>query len=157
MRLSRDRNENVEGLTEPQQVELTLDGQRVQMFGVKPNRNQSGIYYADEAVDKDLKVRIHVSAGPHEVGVVSRGRRSRSRRLNASRVSRTSTWIGIRACRSRSTPCRSPVRSTPATVTDTPSRRRLFVCKTRPEPPRPRMPARSRSCRPSRGAHSGAQ
>ena len=29
MRLSRDRNENVEGLTEPQQVELTLDGQRV--------------------------------------------------------------------------------------------------------------------------------
>ncbi len=41
IRLSRDRNENVEGLTEPQQVELTLDGQRVQMFGVKPNRNQS--------------------------------------------------------------------------------------------------------------------
>ncbi len=70
IRLSRDRNENVEGLTEPQQVELTLDGQRVQMFGVKPNRNQSGIYYADEAVDKDLNTRIHVSAGPHEVGVV---------------------------------------------------------------------------------------
>ena len=42
MRLSRDRNENVEGLTEPQQVELTLDGQRVQVFGVTPNRNQSG-------------------------------------------------------------------------------------------------------------------
>ena len=58
IRLSRDRNENVEGLTEPQQVELTLDGQRVQLFGVKPNRNQSGTYYADEAVDKDLNTRI---------------------------------------------------------------------------------------------------
>ena len=28
IRLSRDRNENVEGLTEPQQLELTLDGER---------------------------------------------------------------------------------------------------------------------------------
>ena len=39
IRLSRDRNENVEGLTEPHQLELTLDGERVQLFTVKPNRN----------------------------------------------------------------------------------------------------------------------
>ena len=67
--MSRDRNENVEGLTEPHQLEIALDGKRVQLFTVKPNRNQSGAYYADEAVDKDLKVRVPVQAGPHELGV----------------------------------------------------------------------------------------
>jgi hypothetical protein len=30
VRLSRDRNENVEGLTEPHEVEVTLDGVRLQ-------------------------------------------------------------------------------------------------------------------------------
>ena len=55
IRLSRDRNENVEGLTEPHQLEITLDGNRLQLFTIKPNRNQSGAYYADEAVDKDLE------------------------------------------------------------------------------------------------------
>jgi len=69
VRLSRDRNENVEGLTEPHQVELTLDGRRVQLFTVAPNRSQSGQYYSDEAVDKNLKIRLPVQAGPHELGV----------------------------------------------------------------------------------------
>ena len=69
LRLARDRNENVEGLTEPQQIELSIDGSKAQTFLVKPNRNQSGAYYADEAVDKDLKLRISVGAGPHDVAV----------------------------------------------------------------------------------------
>jgi len=60
---------NVEGLTEPQQIELSIDGSKAQTFLVKPNRNQSGAYYADEAVDKDLKLRISVGAGPHDVAV----------------------------------------------------------------------------------------
>jgi len=69
VRLARDRNENVEGLTEPQQVEISVDGAVAQTFTVKPNRNQSGAYYADEAVDKHLKVRIGIGAGPREVAV----------------------------------------------------------------------------------------
>jgi hypothetical protein len=69
IRLSRDRNENVEGLTEPQQIELSVDGQRIQVFTVRPNRNVSGAYYADEGVDKDLQITIPVTAGPHTVGV----------------------------------------------------------------------------------------
>jgi mono/diheme cytochrome c family protein len=68
--LQRDRNENVEGLTEPHQVELTLDGARVQLFTVTPKRNQMGVYYADESVDKHLTTRISVTAGPHQLGVV---------------------------------------------------------------------------------------
>jgi mono/diheme cytochrome c family protein len=70
VKLARDRNENVEGLTEPQQMELALDGARLGLFAVKPNRNQSGAYYADEEVDKDLKTRVRVTAGPHELTAV---------------------------------------------------------------------------------------
>ena len=52
------------GSTEPHQVEIsTLDGKRGQLFTVKPNRNQTGAYYADEAVDKDLKIRMPVQRG----------------------------------------------------------------------------------------------
>jgi hypothetical protein len=69
VRLARDRNENVEGLTEPQQVEISVDGSVAQTFLVRPNRNQSGAYYADEAVDKHLNFRIGVGAGPRIVAV----------------------------------------------------------------------------------------
>ena len=67
VRLSRNRNENVEGLTEPHDLEISLDGERVGVFTVTPNRNQMGIYYADEDVDRGLEVRIPVTAGPHNV------------------------------------------------------------------------------------------
>ena len=129
IRLSRDRNENVEGLTEPQQVELTLDRQRVQVFGVKPNRNQSGIYYADEAVDKDLHTRIHVSAGPHEIGVVfprktfaleETERQPSLAHFNMDRHPRVQIAL-------YSVSIAGPFDA--GTVSDTPSRRRLFVCK----------------------------
>jgi hypothetical protein len=69
VRLARDRNENVEGLTEPQQVEVSVDGSVAQTFQVKPNRNQSGAYYADEGVDTHLKFRIGIGAGPRRVAV----------------------------------------------------------------------------------------
>jgi mono/diheme cytochrome c family protein len=69
VRLARDRNENVEGLTEPQQVEISIDGSVAQTFQVRPNRNQSGAYYADEGVDTHLKVRIGIGAGPRTVAV----------------------------------------------------------------------------------------
>jgi mono/diheme cytochrome c family protein len=129
IRLSRDRNENVEGLSEPQQIELTLDGQRVQMFGVKPNRNQMGIYYADEAVDKDLKVRVPVTAGPHEVGVVfprrtfaleETERQPSLAHFNMDRHPRVQIAL-------YSVSIAGPF--DPGALTETPSRRRLFVCK----------------------------
>ena len=68
VRLMRNRNENVEGLNEPHDMELSLDGVRLRVFTIVPNRNASGGYYADEGVDRDLKVRIPVSAGPHAIG-----------------------------------------------------------------------------------------
>ncbi len=56
VRLMRNRNENVEGLNEPHDMELTLDGERLDVFTIVPNRNASGGYYADEAVDRDLRI-----------------------------------------------------------------------------------------------------
>ena len=40
IRLARDRNEHVEGLNEPHELELLLDRKRVQLFTVKPPRGQ---------------------------------------------------------------------------------------------------------------------
>ena len=65
LRLARDRNEHVEGLTEPHQVELMIDGERVQTFSVKPP--PSGTDHSK--VDRDLRVRVPVKAGPHELAV----------------------------------------------------------------------------------------
>ena len=36
IRLTRDRDEHVEGLSEPHELELLLDKARVQLFTVKP-------------------------------------------------------------------------------------------------------------------------
>ena len=65
LRLARDRNEHVEGLTGTHEVELMLDGERVRMFTVKAPA--PGVDHSQ--VDKDLNIRIPVKAGPHVVGV----------------------------------------------------------------------------------------
>jgi len=72
VRLQRNRNENVEGLNEPHEVELTLDGERLGLFTMEPSTNMviqaNAEYYADEGIDNHLNVRLAVTAGPHRVG-----------------------------------------------------------------------------------------
>jgi mono/diheme cytochrome c family protein len=63
MRLTRDRNEDIEGLREPHELELLLDKQRLQLFTVEPPRGEK-----PPAADGHLQVRVPVKAGPHEVG-----------------------------------------------------------------------------------------
>ncbi|MBW3598656.1 MAG: DUF1592 domain-containing protein [Planctomycetes bacterium] len=65
IRLMRDRNEDIEGLHEPHELEVLLDRERVGRFAIKPP--PKGV--DDAAVDADLKTRIHATAGPHELGV----------------------------------------------------------------------------------------
>lgn len=65
VRLARDRNEHVEGLNDVYEVELMLDGQRVQQFTVKPPPSGSD----HSGVDKDLNARVPVKAGPHMLSV----------------------------------------------------------------------------------------
>jgi hypothetical protein len=62
VRLTRDRNEHVEGLTEPHDVEFLLDGERVGLFTVRPPGSGNHSF-----VDKDLHLRVAVKAGPHVV------------------------------------------------------------------------------------------
>ena len=74
IRLTRDRNEHVEGLHEPHELELLLDSARMRLFTVKPPRGKAtpsdGYSKPSHAnVDRHLKARIPVTAGPHELGV----------------------------------------------------------------------------------------
>ncbi len=72
-RLQRNRNENVEGLLEPHEMEITLDGARLDLFDMVPDRSNlvyqaNAAYYNDEGIDNHLNVRLRVAAGPHQVG-----------------------------------------------------------------------------------------
>lgn len=65
VRLARDRNEQVEGLKKPAEVEVLIDRERVGIFTVKPPGDDKNA----ELVDAHLKFRVPVKAGPHEVAV----------------------------------------------------------------------------------------
>ncbi len=65
VRLQRDRNEQVEGLKRPHEVEVLIDRERIAMASVKP----PGADKNAEAVDTHLKFRVSMKAGPHDVGV----------------------------------------------------------------------------------------
>jgi len=64
IRLTRDRNEEIEGLREPHELEVLLDRDRIKLFTVAPPTDKNY-----ETVDGKLKVRIPVTAGPHQLGV----------------------------------------------------------------------------------------
>ncbi|MCA1685385.1 MAG: DUF1587 domain-containing protein, partial [Planctomycetia bacterium] len=65
LRLARDRNEHVEGLREPHELEILLDRERVALLTVTPPKSEK----EHETADSNLKARLRVSAGPHQVGV----------------------------------------------------------------------------------------
>ncbi len=70
VRLTRDRDEQVEGLSEPHELELLLDRERVQLFTVKPL--QPGVspdQSSQNTIDRHLAMRLRVKAGPHVLGV----------------------------------------------------------------------------------------
>jgi hypothetical protein len=130
IRLMRDRNENVEGLTESHQIELSLDGKRVNTFSVVPKRaSQQAQYYTDGDVDSHLKARIPVAAGPHDIG--------------ATFIKKSSALLEteLQPYQAHFNYYRHP-RTQPAVYSvsvigpfnasgsgDTPSRRRIFVCR----------------------------
>jgi hypothetical protein len=65
VRLTRDRNEHVEGLREPHDLEVLLDRRHMASFTVKPPARNEG----HDKVDQHLKARLRVTAGPHDLGV----------------------------------------------------------------------------------------
>jgi hypothetical protein len=124
VRLTRDRNEDVEGLHESHQLELLLDREHIKSFTVAPPRDKNY-----EKVDQHLKVRVPVKAGPHQLGVTfvknpSELRETKRQPYNARfnmhrhpRVTPAVYQISINGPYDTKGPG------------DTPSRRRIFVCK----------------------------
>ncbi|HEX5107086.1 MAG TPA: hypothetical protein VFV95_01505, partial [Vicinamibacterales bacterium] len=63
--LMRDRNDEIEGLKGTHELEVLLDRDRVASFTISPRRRGE----SDQLLDANLKARIAVPAGPHDVGV----------------------------------------------------------------------------------------
>ena len=134
VRLQRNRNENVEGLTEAHDVEITLDGERLARFTMEPSRN-----YVMQA--KRCVLRRRGNRQPPQRAYRGAGRSARGRRdlhqeeLRADRgrpgspTTPTSTWIRH--------PRQQPAVRTvsivgpfdPTGVGETPSRERIFACR----------------------------
>ena len=72
IRLARDRNEHIEGLLEPHEIELLVDGERQRVFTIEPI-SLTGVSASEapshETLDNHLKVRLPLTAGPHTLGV----------------------------------------------------------------------------------------
>ena len=143
VRLYRDRNEHVEGLgrqgrgqdsvSQQHELELTLDGEQVNVFTVEPPAERMSAddprEYDDSDVDKDFNVRIPVKAGPHEVAatflkkpaaLLETVRQPYPVAFNMDRHPRQQPAV-------YSVAVTGPFDSTGAG--DTPSRRRIFTCR----------------------------
>jgi len=124
LRLTRDRNEQVEGLSEPDKVDLMLDGERIKLFSVSPPPRGKD----HSLVDGDLKIRIPVNAGPHMISVtfpkeptlvLQTERQPYKANFNATRHPRIHPAL-------YEITINGPFGATDPG--DTPSRRRIFVC-----------------------------
>jgi len=124
IRLTRDRNEEIEGLHESHELEVLLDRERVKLFTVGPPKNKDY-----ESVDAKLKVRFPVTAGPHQLGVtflkkpselLETKRQPYNAHFNMHRHPRLTPAI-------YQVSINGPYESTGCG--DTPSRRRIFVCR----------------------------
>ena len=115
-------------------MELTLDGARVEVFAVVPKvTKRDAQYYADEEADSHLKVQMAVKAGPHDIGatlikkdsaLLESERQPYQAHFNQDRHPRTQPAV-------YSVAVTGPFDATG--VGETPSRRRIFVC--RPQKP----------------------
>jgi mono/diheme cytochrome c family protein len=133
IRLARDRNEHVEGLLEPHEIELMLDGERLNLFKIEPLQMEQPVSAADapshENLDNHLKMRVSVSAGPHTLAVtfpkkpsllLETARRPYEAHFNYYRHPRLQPAV-------YEISIVGPYNA--AGAGDTPSRRRVFVCK----------------------------
>ena len=139
LRLSRDRDERVEGLAEAladvDNLELTLDGERIKVFTVKPVPKNVD----HQNIDRDMQVRIPIKAGPHDLAVaflkktsalVETQRQPYQAHFNAERHPRTQPAL-------YSISVVGPYGSTGPG--DTPSRRLILAC-------RPANPSEDEGC-----------
>ena len=125
LRLTRDRDEHIEGLTEPHEIELLLDRERVRLFTIKPPPRGEDHHTAD----RHLKARVAVKAGPHTLSVAFL--KKPSALLETARQPYQAHFNYYRHPRIQpalySISILGPYAAQGAG--DTPSRRRIFVCR----------------------------
>jgi hypothetical protein len=125
VRLTRDRDEKVEGLKEPHDLVVLLDRKRRASFTVTPPANAA----EHQTVDGKLKTRFAVKAGPHDLAVTFL--KNPSSLLETKRQPYEAHYNVHR--HPRPSPAVYQVTITgphdPKGHGDTPSRRRLFIAK----------------------------
>lgn len=123
--LTRNRNEEIEGLRRPHEVHLLLDRNPAATFTVRPPVDR--LDYSQ--VDQHLRTRLAVAAGPHDLAVtfpmtqsslIETMRQPTQSRFNMHRHPRTAPAVF-------QVSVTGPYDAQGAG--DTPSRRRLFVCQ----------------------------
>jgi hypothetical protein len=135
LRLTRDRNELIEGLTEPHQMEVSVDGARLQVFTLTPaarsglNDNVAPQYVPEQAADAHLNFRTKVAGGPHVVRVAFIKRPSAL--IETERQPYLASYNSDRTPRTQpalySVSIAGPFN--PSGIGDTPSRKRIFSCR----------------------------
>ncbi len=146
LRLLKNHRDQIRGLGEIHELEVRLDGKRVELFNVGRSRTEQSRWLSDERrqyvlnADRDLNVRGRATAGPHLVSAaflakpavpegplretVSVASFGFSADLAVAAKEEPALWtIGIDGP--------FDVESNPASAdaTDSPSRRQLFVCR----------------------------
>ena len=124
VRLTRDRDEHIEGLRGAHHIELTLDRKRVELFTIAPPTDRGDHHSAD----KHLNVRIPVTAGPHTLAVTFIQKPSAL--LVTERKPYQAAFNFYRHPRIQPAVFSITVNGPygEASPGDTPSRRRIFVC-----------------------------
>jgi len=124
--LARGYSGDVDGLKDPQphEIKLLLDRTPIGEFTVQKPANGD-----DSLIDRNLKIRVPVTAGPHQLGVTFV--RNSSSLIETARQPLQSRFNERR--HPRVTPAISQVSITgayaPQGADDTPSRQRIFVCR----------------------------
>ena len=125
VRLARDRNEDIEGLGRPYQLELLVDRERLALLEVKPPPRGDD----ERNADRHLRARFNLKAGPHDIGatflkdssfLVETQRKPYQARFNFYRHRRVQPAIF-------SITITGPYAS--SGPGETPSRDRIFVCR----------------------------
>jgi Protein of unknown function (DUF1592)/Protein of unknown function (DUF1588)/Protein of unknown function (DUF1585)/Protein of unknown function (DUF1595)/Protein of unknown function (DUF1587)/Planctomycete cytochrome C len=131
LRLSRNRDEQVEGFNQPLEIELMLDGARLQLFTLTPKRPARGEpppddqYGGDDTdVDAGLNGRFQVKAGPHTVAAAFL---SKPGYPEAARQPFKADFNGRSLAAIFSVSVAGPYAA--AGAGDTPSRQRIFTCR----------------------------
>jgi len=127
VRLTRDRNENIEGLADPHEIELSIDGARVGLFplAVRQARDADAGPDPEAPADAGLATRVPITAGPHVVTAAFL--KKPSVLSEALRQPFRADYNGRRQAAIFSVSLTGPFN--PTGPGDTPSRRRIFTCR----------------------------